>query len=206
MNRRCGKLQLSCRSLQTLPRNLNMVLEITGQETSPEFPSSVAIAVRPPDCRGVRLRGRPAASPGSSGMEGKASSPPSFVNTFCISEIQTRDLETHRDVAATSNPEQSGVRLKEGYSQIGTDAESPPAAPVTNILRYPRDLLAYLSSGSGTRKRFTKNKHAKGVTSACDSSSELRPFIVLGLNRAPCWHLLLGQLLALLPPRQAALR
>lgn len=168
MNRRCGKPQLSCCSLQTLPRNLNMVLEITGQETSPEFPSSVVIAVRPLDCCGFRLHGRRAASLGrsSSGMEGKAYGPPWFVNTFCIPETWTRDLEMHSDLMAASNPEQSRVGLKEGYSGIGTDLESPPAAPVTNVLRYPRDLLAYLSSGSGTRKRFTKNKHARGITSA----------------------------------------
>lgn len=99
-------------------------------------------------------------------MEGKVYSPPWFVNTFCIPETQTRDLEMHRDLAAASIPEQSRVRLKEGYSWIGTDGESPPAAPVTNVLGYPRDLLAYLSSGSGTQKRFTKNKHARGITSA----------------------------------------
>lgn len=126
MNRRCSKAQLSCCSLQTLPRNLNMVLEITGQETSPEFPSSVAIAVRPPDCRGFRLHGRPAASLGrsSSGMEGKAYRLPWFVNTFCIPETQTGDLEMHSDLAAVSNPEQSRVRVKEGYSWIRMDLET----------------------------------------------------------------------------------
>lgn len=169
MNRRCSKPQLSCCSLQTLPRNLNMVLEITGQETSPEFPSSVAIAVQPPDCRGFRLHRRPAALLGrsSSRMEGKAySSPWLVVNTFCISETRARDLEMHSDPLAASNPEQLRLRLTKGHPWIGTDLESPPAAPVTNVLRYPRDLLAYLPSGSGTWKRFTKNKHARGITSA----------------------------------------
>lgn len=70
MNRRCGKPQLSCCSLQTLARNLNMVLEITGQETSPEFPWSVVIAGQAPDGRSA------AAGRSSSGMGGKAQSPP----------------------------------------------------------------------------------------------------------------------------------
>lgn len=55
---------------------------------------------------------------------------------------------------------------KEGNFWMGMDLESPSAAPVTNVLRYPRDLLAYLSSGSGTRKQLTKNKHVRGITPA----------------------------------------
>lgn len=70
------------------------------------------------------------------------------------------------DVVAASNPEQSRVRLKEGYSWIELDPGSPPAAPVTSVLRYLRDLLACLSSGGDTWKCFTKNKRARGITSA----------------------------------------
>lgn len=93
-----------------------------------------------------------------------ADSPSWVVDTSSTPGTPAAGLEMHSDLVVVSKPEHR--EAKGGISWTGRALESLPAAPVTNDLRYPRDLLAYLPSGSGTRKHFTKNKHGRGVTAA----------------------------------------
>lgn len=156
---RWGEFHLSCCSLQTLQRNLKMVLKITRQETFPEFLLRVVIGVWPLDYGGSQPHRSMPATSQKQWQAGRESTQPTLgCKHLWIPETWSRDVQWSKGSTKSC--------AKEGNFWMEMDLESPLAARVTNVLRHPRDLLAYLSSGSGTRKQFTKNKHIREITSA----------------------------------------
>lgn len=90
---RWGESHLSCCSLQTLQRNLKMILKITEQETFPEFLLRVVIAVRPLDYGGSQPHRSMPATSQKQWQAGRESTQPTLVcKHLWIPETWSRDV------------------------------------------------------------------------------------------------------------------